>query len=146
MVTIFELLATLAAGIFTGAALFVHLVGQPAWMELEPILALRAFNGTLERAKVMQPLLAILAVLGSVLAWVAGGTAWWLLGGAALGFLIPFTLIWMLSIHQQLEDRALEEDPARGRVLLEKWGQLHFIRCMISLGAFFLFLLLLKWA
>ncbi len=144
MVTIFGLLATLAAGIFTGAALFVHFVGQPAWMEQEPPLALRVFNGIYKRAKIMQPLSVILSVLGSLLAWLAGGTAWWLLGGAAMFFLFPFTYLWMLSINHQLNDPGLEANPAQGLALLEKWGRLHFIRCLISLGAFFLFLLLLK--
>lgn len=146
MQTVYELLATLATGLFTGAAFFIHFVEHPARMEQDPPLAIKEFIASYKRAAVMQPSLVFLGFLGGLLAWLSGSTTWWLLGGAAMGFLFPFTIIWMLSINNYLHDPALETDPARAMELLDKWGRLHFVRCLIGLSAFLLFLSLLRWA
>jgi hypothetical protein len=145
MQMIYELIATLAAGLFTGAALFIHFVEHPARMECGPPLAVKEFIASYKRAAVMQPSLALLGFVAGYLSWQWGSSAWWLLGGAAMGFLFPFTIIWMLPINNRLHAPALETDPALGMELLGRWGRLHRIRCLIGFAAFLLFLLLLRW-
>ncbi|MDD2903427.1 MAG: DUF1772 domain-containing protein [Syntrophales bacterium] len=145
MQVIFELTAALAAGLFTGAALYIIFVEHPARLEYGPPLAVREFIASYRRAAVMQPSLAFLAFLAGGLAWWSGSSSWWLLGAAAMGSLFPLTIILMLPINRQLHDLSLEKDAARTMTLLELWGKWHRLRCLIGLGSFILFLVLLKW-
>lgn len=146
MQTIYELTAALAAGLFTGAALYIIFVEHPARLEYGPPLAVKEFIASYKRAAVMQPSLAFLGFLAGVLAWLAGSSFWWLVGGAGLGCLFPLTIIWMLPINRQLHDPALEQDKVRAAALLNLWGRWHRLRCLLGLGSFILFLLLLKMA
>ncbi len=144
MQTIYELAATLATGLFTGAALYILFVEHPARLECGPPLAVKEFTASYKRAKIMQPLLAFLGFSAAVLAWLSGSSIWWLIGGAGMGFLFPFTIIWMLATNKELHDPALDKDTARAVELLARWGRLHRIRCLISLTSLLLFLFLLK--
>jgi hypothetical protein len=141
----YELTATLAAGLFTGAALYIIFVEHPARLEYGPPPAVKEFVLSYKRAAIMQPSLAFLGFLAGVLAWLAGSPAWWLIGAAGLGFLFPLTIIWMLPINRQLHDPSLEQDNARAMALLDLWGRWHRLRCLLGLASFMLFLVLLKW-
>jgi len=145
MQTIYELAAALSAGLFTGAACYILCVEHPARMEYGPPLAVQEFTASYKRAAIMQPTLAFLGFLAGLLAWLAGSSIGWLIGGAAMGSLFPYTIIWMLPTNKQLHGPALEEDVARARELLDRWGRLHRLRCLIGLASFLLFLFLLKW-
>lgn len=146
MQIIYELAATLATGLFTGAAFYIHFVEHPARMEYGPPLAVKEFTASYKRAAIMQPSLAFAGFLAGILSWLSGATIWWLIGGASMGFLFPFTIIWMLPTNNRLNDPALEIDTAWPVELLAQWGRMHRIRCLISLASFLLFLSLLKWA
>jgi hypothetical protein len=139
----YELTTTLAAGLFTGAALYIIFVEHPARLEYGPPLAVTEFVHSYKRAAVMQPALAFLSFAAGVLAWRAGSSLWWLLGGAAMGSLFPLTIIWMLPINRQLHDPGLEQDSHRAMALLTLWGRRHRLRCLIGLLSFILFLVLL---
>lgn len=144
MQTVYELAATLATGLFTGAALYIYFVEHPARRECGPPLAVKEFVAGYKRAAVMQPLLAFLGFLAAVLAWLSGSSRWWLLGGAGMGFLFPFTIIWMLPINNELHDPTVVENAGRAVELLNGWGRLHRFRCLIGLASFLLFLSLLR--
>jgi hypothetical protein len=141
--TIYQLTAALAAGLFTGASLYIIFVEHPARLEYGPPLAVTEFVAGYKRAAVMQPALAFLSFGAGVLAWRAGSSLWWLLGGAAMGSLFPLTIIWMLPINRQLHDPGLEQDANRAVALLTLWGRWHRLRCLIGLLSFILFLVLL---
>lgn len=145
MQTIYELAAALAAGLFTGAALYILFVEHPARLEYGPPLAVKEFTASYKRAAIMQPSLAFLGFLAGLLAWLAGSSLWWLIGGLGLGSLFPYTIILMLPLNKQLHGPSLEVDTARAAALLERWGRLHRLRCLIGLASFLLFLALLKW-
>jgi uncharacterized membrane protein len=145
MQVIFELTAALAAGLFTGAALYIIFVEHPARLEYGPPLAVKEFVASYKRAAVMQPSLAFLGFSAGFLAWLWGASFWWLLGAAGMGSLFPLTIIWMLPVNKQLHDPSLEEDAARAVTLLDHWGRWHRLRCLIGAASFTLFLVLLKW-
>ncbi len=146
MRSIYELAAALAAGLFTGAACYILYVEHPARMEYGPRLAVKEFIAGYKRATIMQPALAFLGFLAPFLAWLSGSSGWWLLGGAGMGFLFPYTIIWMLPINKRLHDLSLDKDDALAAALLARWGRLHRLRCLLGLASFLLFLALLKWA
>lgn len=145
MQIICELLAALAAGLFTGAAVYILLVEHPARMEYGAPLAVKEFTAGYKRAAIMQPFLAFLGFLAGFLAWFSGSSAWWLLGAAGMGSLFPYTITWMLPINRRLHGPNLDQDAARAMELLAAWGRLHRLRCLLGLGSFLLFLALLKW-
>src|SRR5262245_32845115 len=92
LIWIFKLTATLCAGLFTGAAIYITLVEHPARMKCGTDLAAMEFAAGYRRASVLQ---AFLAFTGFVSAMAAGGLSYtkgWYWGAAFLGSVIPYTL------------------------------------------------------
>jgi len=83
--TVAQFVAMVACGLFAGAAVYINLVEHPARMECGTELAATVFAPSYRRAAVMQASLAALGFLSAVVAWFAGGTLWWLVGGYSLG-------------------------------------------------------------
>ena len=138
-----QLLATLCAAVFTGAAIYINVVEHPARMSLGPALALAEWRPAYERATLMQAPLAIIGLLTATAAWATGAGRAWLLGGLLLGAVVPFTLVVTFPTNKQLLDPATAQDPARARALLQRWNRLHAVRTALSLTALVLFLTLL---
>jgi hypothetical protein len=120
MKTVFELLAALASGLFTGGALFIHFVEHPARMELGPALGVLSFAAMYKRAAKMQPLQAFLSFFGGAGAWFAGANAWWLIDGIIIGSLFPYTLILRLPLNKELTDSGLDKNSPRAVELLNR--------------------------
>jgi len=133
--------ATLCAGLFAGAAIYVNAVEHPARLSCGVDVALREFGPSYRRATVMQASLAITGcVMGVSSAWFHGDI--WLASGAILlGSVVPFTLVVMLPTNHQLVDPALDPGGQKATQLLRRWGRLHAVRSVLS-GAAFLILLL----
>ena len=91
----------------------------------------------------MQALLAILTFLFSVIAWLTGGTAWWLIGGILMVAVVPFTLIVIMPTNKALMDSSLDKRTEKANHLLRKWGRLHAVRTMLSVLALLVFLFVL---
>jgi hypothetical protein len=143
MSPLLEILATLAAGLFTGAALYLTAVEHPARVSCGSVLAVTEFRPSYARGAVMQATLALLGALAAVVRWGLGGQLGWLLGGLLLGAVVPFTLIVILPTTELLLDRSLDLDSPESAALLRRWGRLHAVRSAASLGAFLIFVFLL---
>jgi hypothetical protein len=137
-----ELVALLACGLFTGAAWYISLVEHPARMECGVELAATQFSPSYRRARVMQASLAVVCLLSSVAAWLAGATFWWAVAGVLLGSVIPFTLIVILPANKQLLSPTLDNRSAQTAQLLARWGTLHNVRSVLSGMALLLFVYL----
>jgi hypothetical protein len=141
---ILRILTTLACGIFSGAALYITLVEQPARLSCGIAAAIAQWRPSYKRGTVMQ---ASLASGGSVLAFASWWTSKdmaWLLGGIALFSVIPFTLIGILPTNKQLESSSLDVSSGKAEQLLRRWGTLHAVRGALSLVAFLIFLFALE--
>ncbi len=143
MSPLLEILATLAAGLFTGAALYVTAVEHPARMSCGSVLAITEFRPSYERGSVMQASLALIGALAAMVRWGLGGQLGWLLGGLLLGAVVPFTLIMILPTTELLLDRSLDPNSPDSVALLRRWGRLHAVRTAVSLVAFVAFVFLL---
>jgi hypothetical protein len=110
-------------------------------MECGVDIAANEFAPSYRRATVMQATLAAVGLLASV-AWLAGATFWWLVGGLLLGAVIPFTLIVILPTNKQLLNPALDKHSGQTGQLLARWGRLHAVRSILSALALLLFLCL----
>jgi hypothetical protein len=135
-----ELLATLCAGLFAGAAIYITLVEHPARLECGTELAATEFGPSYRRAALMQASLAAVGLVAALAAWVQERGLAVLLGGLALGLVIPFTLIVILPTNTRLLDPALDRSSTEAARLLARWGQLHAIRSILGGLAFGLLL------
>jgi hypothetical protein len=139
-----EILATLACGIFTGAAIYINLVEQPARLSCGIGLAITQWRPSYERGAIMQASLAIGgSVLAFVSAWLSRDAAW-IAGGILLFAVVPFTLIVILPTNEKLQSRELDVNSAEAERLLRLWNKLHGVRSALSLLAFLVFLFALK--
>ena len=143
MSSLLEILATLAAGLFTGAAIYITAVEHPARVSCGSALAVTEFRPSYERAAVMQATLALLGAFAAMVRWGVGGHLGWLLGGLLLGAVVPFTLIVILPTTELLLDVSLDLNSPESAALLRRWGRLHAVRSAASLVAFLIFVVLL---
>jgi hypothetical protein len=137
---IVEILATLACGVFAGAAMYVNLVEHPARLACGVKAAIEEWRPSYKRGTAMQ---ASLAVCGSVLAlvaWWLSRDVLWLIGAAIFFAVLPFTLLVIFPTNKQLEDEALDLSSPRAEQLLRRWGALHAVRSALSFVAFVIFL------
>jgi hypothetical protein len=133
---LFELIATLCAGLFAGAAIYITLVEHPARLECGTELAAREFGPSYRRATLMQASLAAVGLAAAVMAWIQGRGPLVLVGGLLLGAVIPFTLLVILPTNKRLLDPGLDRRSAEAAALLERWGRLHAVRSVLSGLAF----------
>ncbi len=133
-------LATVCAGTFFGAAIYINFVEHPARMSCGRELAVREFGPSYARASVMQATLAILGCLiGLIAAWSLHDltTA---ISAALLGLVVPFTLIVIFPTNKQLLAPSLDASSENAGALLARWNRLHAVRSVLSGAAFALFL------
>jgi anthrone oxygenase-like protein len=138
-----EIIATLAAGLFAGAAIYIDLAEQPARKQIDTAAALTEWRPSYKRAAVVQPLLAGVGFLSAVAAWLTGASVWWLVGAVLLVAVIPYTLIIVFPTNNKLLDPTIDKNPDLARRLLIRWGRLHTPRSVMSVAALLIFMLLL---
>jgi hypothetical protein len=134
-----ELLATLSAALFTGAAVYINLVEHPARISLGTRAALAAWAPSYHRATFMQAPLAIVGALSASMVAARGGGGWWLVGGLLLAAVIPFTLLVIFPTNRALLDPAAAEDLERVALLLRRWNWLHAVRSLLAGAALVIF-------
>jgi hypothetical protein len=131
-----ELLATLCAGLFAGAAAYVNLVEHPARLECGTELAATEFGPSYRRGAVMQASLAAAGLLAALAAWAHGRGTPVLIGGLLLGAVIPFTLLIIRPTNQRMLAPNLDRRSPETAVLLRRWGRLHAVRTALSAMGF----------
>jgi uncharacterized membrane protein len=132
---VFEVIATLFASLFAGAAMYITLVEHPARLECGTELAVTEFAHSYHRAAVMQASLAAVGFPAAFMAWVQGRGLLVLVGGLLLGAVIPFTLLIIFPTNKRLLDPALDRRSAEATELLDRWGRLHAVRTVLGLLA-----------
>ncbi len=137
--TIATLVATVAGGLFAGAAVYVTVAEHPARLECGQALAIKEFGPSYRRAAVMQGVLALVGLLAGVVAWYQGSGVGWLIGGLLLGALVPFTLVVIMPTNRRLLDPGLDSGSGEARELLSRWGRLHAVRTVVSIAVFVAF-------
>ncbi|PXW79689.1 uncharacterized protein DUF1772 [Nitrosomonas sp. Nm84] len=139
MLVLMQILATLSAGLFAGAAIYISLVEHPVRTILNTRAAATQWAPSYKRATWMQAPLAIVGLLTGALAGILGGGFGWLIGAVLIGSVVPITFKIIMPTNQRLLEPGRDLDSSETRALLDKWGQLHLIRSGLSLLAFLLF-------
>jgi uncharacterized membrane protein len=141
MIEASQWIAIWAAGLFSGAALYVTLVEHPARMECGTPLAVTQFGPSYKRGTFMQATLAVVGTLAGVVAGLPSRSTAWLTGSLLLFLVVPFTLIAIFPTNHRLLDPALDASSPEARALLVRWGRLHEVRTVLGLAAFIVFVL-----
>jgi hypothetical protein len=135
-----QMVATLATGIFFGAAVYINLVEHPARISCGVPLAVTEWRPSYKRGTLMQAPLALIGSLSALAVWWFQRTPAWLIGGVLLLLVIPFTLVVILPTNKRLESKELDLQSEEAGRLLRQWGWLHAIRSILSGVAFVMFL------
>jgi Domain of unknown function (DUF1772) len=107
-------------------------------------LAITEWKPSYQRGATMQATLALAGSLLAVISWWNAKQPVWLLGGAALFAVIPFTLIVIFPINKELQSDDLDVSSARAELLLRRWSDLHAVRSGLAIVAFLIFLYALQ--
>jgi hypothetical protein len=143
MLGAFEIVTTLSAGLFAGAAIYVNWAEHPARMRLDTRNAALQWAPSYSRATTLQAPLAVIGLIAGIGAWFQGGGTGWLVAGLTLGTVVPFTLIVIMPTNKRLLDPARDLDSLETRELLVRWERLHTVRSVLGFAAFVLAVCLL---
>ena len=138
--TSMEFIAALSCALFAGAAVYINAVEHPARMSCGSEAATAEWAPSYERATWMQVPLAVVGFVCAVVAWLAGSSIWWLIGGVLLGLVVPFTLVVIMPTNKRLLSSDLDKRSEETRRLLERWNGLHSVRTALCVVALVLFL------
>jgi len=134
--TVLLFIATVCAGLFAGAALYVSLVEHPARVSCGAAVAVAEFGPSYRRAARLQSALASVCFVAAV--WAAFRGAGHLVFVAALliGAVVPFTLLVIMPTNDRLMDQTLNPGSPEATALLTRWGRLHAVRTVLGLASF----------
>jgi hypothetical protein len=140
MLSASQFLATLCAGLFAGAALYINVAEHPARMVLvDTRAAATQWALSYRRATFMQVPLALISLAGGTAAWLLGANVWWLVAGLLIGAVVPFTFLAIMPTNHELLAAGRDLASVETRRLLERWNRLHAVRSALSLIATVLF-------
>jgi hypothetical protein len=131
MVPLLKLIAIISAAFFAGGGLFVSIVNYPAIM-MDMASAVAHFGRIYNKAAPWQGSNAIICLLAAVIVSALSGDWWWAIGGMLVGASIPFTLLVMMPVNQRLLDEKAPPTPDAAVALLKHWGELHWVRNVLS--------------
>ena len=136
---VLEGVAVLASGLFAGVALYVALIARASWLRSmlsNVAVALGDFRFVFPRVMALQSLFVVVGTGCSIEWWLRSGTTAFLLGGALLGAVAPFTLLFVTPVYRQLLDPRTEGQPREAERHLIRWAWLHLARAILGIGAF----------
>lgn len=128
-------LALVSAAIFTGAALYISAVEQPARLSLDDKSALEQWKPAYRRGTMMQAPLAVVGFIFGCLAFWTSGHPLWLLGAGLMIANWPWTFLVIMPTNGRLEAISAEAAAGEARRLIERWGALHAVRTALGMAA-----------
>jgi hypothetical protein len=137
---IFGLVALATAAIFTGAALYVSVVEQPARLLLDDSALLAEWKPSYKRGTAMQAPLALAGCLFGLIAWWQTSQTGFRVGAVAMVAPWPWTLIGIMPTNNALLATEPGDAGPQSRALIAKWGALHRVRTALGAVAIVAFL------
>jgi Domain of unknown function (DUF1772) len=126
-------LALISTAIFTGVALYVNVVEQPARLSLDDRALLAEWKPSYKRGAAMQAPLALVGCLLGLIAWWQTSHPGFVIGAVAILAPWPWTLIAIKPTNDALLATEPEQTGPQTRALIVHWGALHGVRT--ALGA-----------
>jgi hypothetical protein len=142
MLMLLKFVATFAAAIFGGAAVYINVAEHPARMALETKSAAAQWAPSYRRATWMQAPLALLSLMAGLGSWLLGAGLGWAIAALLIGAVIPFTFIGIMPTNEKLLAPGRDLGAPETRTLLERWAKLHAVRTVLSVAATVLYVCL----
>src|SRR5271165_4069016 len=142
MLVLLEFIATFAAAMFAGAALYANVAEHPARMTLETRYAAAQWAPSYRRATWMQAPLALLSLMAGLGSWLMDASFGWAIAALLIGAAVPFTFIGIMPTNRALLAPGRDLSTAETRALLEHWAKLHAVRTVLSVAATILYVCL----
>jgi hypothetical protein len=133
-------LALVVAALFTGAALYINVVEQPARLRLGYNALLTEWKPSYKRGFAMQAPLAVIGCFLGLLAWWQTGHWLWLAGALVLVANWPYTLLVIMPVNLKLMATELSSAGRETRDLVMHWARLHAGRTCLGAVATVVFL------
>eukprot|EP00244_Chara_vulgaris_P004224 TRINITY_DN1829_c0_g1_i1.p1 TRINITY_DN1829_c0_g1~~TRINITY_DN1829_c0_g1_i1.p1 ORF type:complete len:158 (+),score=22.12 TRINITY_DN1829_c0_g1_i1:204-677(+) len=132
-----EIGATMCAGLFSGAALYVNAVEHPSRMISLPLsAAVEQWRVSYTRAARMQVGFAAGGLALAGCATVAGSGKEYVLAALPLATVLPYTMAFLLNVNHQLQDNDLDTASTKAKELLQTWNKRHAVRTACGLASF----------
>lgn len=135
-----EIIALFLCGTFFGAAVYISIAQHPASMKAGVPFAAKFFPPMYKLAAPLQIILAVGGTLAGLIQWYLSGDTLWAIGSVLLVFVIPFTLLVLKPINDQLLDPNAERSDSQTEQLLNQWAPRHWVRSIASGLSFVAFL------
>ncbi len=135
-----EFLALFFCGTFFGAAVYISIAQHPASMKAGVPVAARFFPPMYGLAAPMQIVSALVGSLAGLIQWLLADNVLWAIGAAFLIAVIPFTLVVLKPINDQLLDTKTERTESEIEDLLNRWAPRHWVRSIASGLSFAIYL------
>jgi|SRR5580658_3115517 hypothetical protein len=142
MLMLLKFIATFAAALFAGAALYINVVEHPARMTLDTSAAAMQWAPSYQRATWLQAPLALLSFFAGVGSWLLGGGIGWAVAALLIGAVVPFTFLGIMPTNHALLAPGRDLGSEQTRILLGRWTKLHAVRTILSLSATIVFVFL----
>jgi hypothetical protein len=133
-------LALIVAAVFSGAALYVNVVEQPARLNLDDRSLLTEWKPAYKHGTAMQAPLAVIGFLLGLLAWWQTADLRWIAGALILIANWPYTLLVIMPTNHRLMATEPAHAGPESRGLIEKWSGLHALRTALGFAATLVFL------
>ena len=140
LLLLLKFIATLTAGLFAGAALYINLVEHPARMTLDMKSAATEWATSYSRATRMQAPLALLSLFAGLASWWLSGRVGWAVAALLIGAVVPFTFLGVMPTNKALLATDRDLTSAETQELLIQWNKLHAVRTVLSIAATLLYL------
>jgi Domain of unknown function (DUF1772) len=132
-------LVLIVAAVFSGAAIYVNVVEQPARFGLEDRGLLGEWRASYKRGTMMQAPLALAGFALGLAAWWQTRDLLFLAGGIAMLANWPWTILVINPLNAVLMATEPEQAGAQTRALIAKWGRLHAVRTALGFIAVMVF-------
>ncbi len=137
---VFGLFALLIAAAFSGAAVYINFVEQPARLKLADDALLRQWQSSYSRGFVMQASLAVIAGVFGLIALFISWNWYYLLGAIFILTNWPYTFLVMMQTNKTLLKTPLSSADPQTSQLIANWGKFHALRSVLGVLATLMFL------
>ncbi|WP_207540720.1 DUF1772 domain-containing protein [Sabulicella rubraurantiaca] len=133
-------LALIVAAVFSGAALYINLVEQPARMQLDDGPLLTEWKLAYKRGTALQAPLAVIGFVLGLVTWWRTGHAGWAIGGLLMLANWPVTFLAIMPTNRKLMATEPRNAGPETRSMVGRWGALHAARTSLGFAAVLVFL------
>jgi len=132
-------LALAFAALFSGAALYVNVVEQPARLALDDKAMLTEWGPSDQRGVALMAGLSLIAAVLGLSAYFSSGDVRWAIGAVFIVLSWPYTFYAMAPLNNQII-ALTSRDVGAARALVRQWGLMEYGQTAIGIVACAIFL------